>query len=50
MIKKDSSCSKDDPMGQKNKYLMESEEEAHRLDVKTDTSAVEKQARWAGIS
>lgn len=30
-------------------YLMESEEEAIRLDVKTDARAVERQARWAGI-
>ncbi|MEW6455457.1 MAG: methyltransferase domain-containing protein [Acidobacteriota bacterium] len=30
-------------------YLMESEEEAFRLDIKTDSEAVEKQALWAGI-
>ena len=30
-------------------YLMESEQEALRLDVKTDPKAVEKQALWAGI-
>jgi ubiquinone/menaquinone biosynthesis C-methylase UbiE len=30
-------------------YLMESEEEAYRLDIKTDPQAVEEQARWAGI-
>lgn len=32
-----------------NEYLMESEEEAFRLDVKTDSKVVEKQALWAGI-
>ena len=30
-------------------YLMESDEEALRLDIKTDGKAVEKQAIWAGI-
>ncbi len=30
-------------------YLMESEDEALRLDLKTDRSAVSRQARWAGI-
>ncbi len=30
-------------------YLMESEEEALRLDIKTDPALVEKQAQWAGI-
>lgn len=30
-------------------YLMESEEEAIRLDVKTDGRTVEKHARWAGL-
>ena len=30
-------------------YLMESEEENIRLDVKTDPSVVEEQALWAGI-
>ena len=30
-------------------YLMESEAEAIRLDVKTDGRAVERQARWAGL-
>ncbi len=30
-------------------YLMESDQEALRLDVKTDAKAVEKQALWAGI-
>jgi ubiquinone/menaquinone biosynthesis C-methylase UbiE len=32
-----------------NKYLMESGQEALRLEIKTDTSVVEGQARWAGI-
>ena len=35
-------------MEQKN-YLMESDDEALRLDVKTDRLAVVRQARWAGI-
>lgn len=30
-------------------YIMESEEEAIRLDLKTDPRAVRKQARWAGL-
>ncbi len=30
-------------------YLMESDEEAFRLDMKTDNKVVEKQALWAGI-
>ena len=30
-------------------YLMESDDEAVRLDVKTDPAAVERQALWAGI-
>ena len=30
-------------------YLMESDDEALRLDVKTDPAAVEKQALWAGL-
>ena len=30
-------------------YLMESEDEALRLDVKTDGRVVEEQARWAGL-
>ena len=34
---------------QGHKYLMESDEESVRLDLKTDTDAVEKQALWAGI-
>ena len=34
---------------QRYKYLMESDEESFRLDLKTDTGAVEKQALWAGI-
>lgn len=32
-----------------NEYLMESEEEVLRLDVKTDSEVVKKQALWAGI-
>ena len=32
-----------------NEYLMESDEEAFRLDIKTDAKVVEKQALWAGI-
>lgn len=32
-----------------NKYLMESGHEALRLELKTNTSVVENQARWAGI-
>lgn len=34
---------------EKEKYLMESDEEALRLDLKTDSRVVEKQAAWAGI-
>jgi len=34
---------------QKPEYLMESDDEALRLDMKTDGEAVEKQALWAGI-
>ncbi len=30
-------------------YLMESDEETLRLDLKTDAKTVEKQALWAGI-
>ncbi|HMK65410.1 MAG TPA: methyltransferase type 11, partial [Thermodesulfobacteriota bacterium] len=30
-------------------YLMEDDEEAIRLDRKTDPSVVERQARWAGV-
>ncbi len=30
-------------------YLMENEQEAHRLEVKTDPTIVDKQALWAGI-
>ena len=36
-------------MNQTGGYLMESDDEALRLDVKTDPVAVEKQALWAGI-
>ena len=32
-----------------NKYLMESEVEALRLEKKTNVKAVEKQAVWAGL-
>ena len=31
-------------------YFMESETEALRLDLKTDSAVVEEQARWAGVS
>lgn len=34
---------------QVNEYLMENEEEAFRLDIKTNSKVVEKQALWAGI-
>ncbi len=34
---------------QQYEYLMESEEEAIRLDLKTDSKTVEKQALWAGL-
>jgi len=34
---------------QQFEYLMESEEEAIRLDLKTDSKTVEKQALWAGL-
>lgn len=36
-------------MQPENGYLMESEEEAHRLEVKTDPDAVRRQALWCGI-
>ena len=32
-----------------DKYLMESEDEALRLELKTDVSAVKQQGKWAGI-
>ncbi len=32
-----------------NKYLMESDEESFRLDVKVDTETIKRQAEWAGI-
>ena len=32
-----------------NKYLMESEDEALRLELKTDIEVVKRQAKWAGI-
>lgn len=34
---------------EKGNYLMESDEEALRLEIKTDVKAVERQAVWAGI-
>ena len=34
---------------QGNEYLMESDEEALRLDIKTDSKVVEKQVLWAGV-
>lgn len=34
---------------QEIEYLMESDEEAFRLDIKTDSTVVKKQALWAGI-
>lgn len=37
-------------MVQHREYLMENDEEALRLDTKTDVRVVEKQARWAGIT
>jgi len=33
----------------KNEYLMENDEEAFRLEIKTERSIVERQATWAGI-
>lgn len=30
-------------------YLMENEKETYRLDIKTDSKVVKKQALWAGI-
>lgn len=33
-----------------NGYLMESDEEAYRLEIKTDPKAVQRQALWAGIA
>ena len=36
-------------MEKKNYYLMESDEETLRLDLKTDPDAVRKQASWCGI-
>jgi SAM-dependent methyltransferase len=36
-------------MQQAQPYLMESEEEAVRLDLKTDPDAVRKQALWCGV-
>ena len=34
---------------QQHKYLMESKDESFRLDLKTDSLTVEKQALWAGL-
>ena len=34
---------------QKNEYLMENDEEAIRLDIKTDINVVKNQALWAGL-
>ena len=36
-------------MKDSGKYLMEGDQEAVRLDRKTDAATVEKQALWAGI-
>ena len=36
-------------MKKRRGYLMESEDEALRLDVKTDAKKVKSQALWAGI-
>jgi SAM-dependent methyltransferase len=36
-------------MLKENEYLMESDEEAFRLDIKTDSKVVERQSLWAGI-
>ncbi len=35
--------------GKKNEYLMESEDEAIRLEVKTDPDALRRQALWCGV-
>lgn len=32
-----------------DRYLMENDEEAYRLDIKTDPAVVERHARWAGL-
>ncbi|EFK10178.1 methyltransferase domain protein [delta proteobacterium NaphS2] len=37
-------------MTQSHSYLMENDEEAFRLDIKTDPEAVREQARWCGLS
>ncbi|HDL98431.1 MAG TPA: class I SAM-dependent methyltransferase [Desulfobacteraceae bacterium] len=34
---------------QESQYLMESNEESHRLDIKINSALIEKQALWAGI-
>jgi len=36
-------------MKNRGAYLMEGDQEALRLDVKTDAKTAEKQALWAGI-
>jgi SAM-dependent methyltransferase len=36
-------------MGISSSYLMENDQEAKRLDLKTDQARLEQQARWAGI-
>ena len=36
-------------MKRSNSYLMENDEEAFRLDIKTDPEAVREQALWCGI-
>lgn len=36
-------------MKHKQAYLMENDEEAHRLELKTDANAVRKQALWCGV-
>jgi len=38
-----------DPMKDRGGYLMEGDQEALRLDVKTDAATAEKQALWAGL-
>ena len=38
-----------DPIKDRGQYLMEGDQEALRLDVKTDAKTVEAQALWAGI-
>ncbi len=45
---RDGFCRREENMAQ-HRYLMESEEESIRLDLKTDPRTIQKQARWAGI-